>query len=242
MNTILRRLLIGAGAVLLLSVVILGAGWLYFVNYSPDRTRYPVRGIDVSHHQGVIDWPLVAADDVSFAIIKATEGGDYVDERFAGNLRDARAAGLTVGAYHYFTLCRPGAEQAANFIAAVPLDQGLLPPVVDLEYEGNCDADRSPEAVRAELDAFLAPVEAAFGQQAVFYITYGFFDDYAKYLPQRPLWTRWIAWQPADENWLLWQYHNAGRVEGISGDVDLNVLQGGSETLASLVRVGSGPL
>ncbi|MDB5529473.1 MAG: glycoside hydrolase family 25 [Devosia sp.] len=237
MNTILRRLLIGAGAVLLVGIVVLGAGWLYFVNYSPDRARYPVRGIDVSHHQGAIDWPLVAADDVSFVIIKATEGGDYVDERFAENLRDARAAGLTVGAYHYFTLCRPGAEQAANFLATVPRDQDLLPPVVDLEYEGNCDADRSPEAVRAELDAFLAPVEAAFGQQAVFYITYGFFDDYAKYLPRRPLWTRWIAWHPADENWLLWQYHNAGRVNGIDGDVDLNVLQGGRETLTSLVRL-----
>jgi lysozyme len=236
MTGIVKRLLIGAGIVVVALAVTAGAGWLYFINYSPDRSRYPVRGIDVSHHQGEIDWTKVAADDVGFAIIKASEGGDYVDERFAENLQGARAAGLPVGAYHYFTLCRPGAEQAANFIAAVPRDQGLLPPVVDLEYEGNCAADRTPEAVRAELDAFLAPVEAAFGQQAVFYITYGFFNDYAKYLPKRALWTRWIAWHPADENWLLWQYHNKGHVDGIVGDVDLNVLQGGSQTLAGLVR------
>jgi lysozyme len=238
----MRRLIIGGGATLAAIIVLAGLAWLYFVKYSPDRTLYPVRGIDVSHHQGSIDWPRVAADDVSFAIIKATEGGDYVDDGFAANIEGARAAGLAVGAYHFFTLCRPGAEQAANFLATVPVGQRLLPPAIDLEYEGNCSARPAPDAVRAQLDAFLEPVERAFGQQAVFYLTYGFFDDYAASLPQRPLWTRWIAWHPADENWLLWQYHDRGRVDGISGDVDLNVLHGGSDTLASLVRVGNGSL
>ncbi|MEO8684283.1 MAG: GH25 family lysozyme, partial [Devosia sp.] len=135
----------------------------------------------------------------------------------------------------------PGAEQAANFLAAVPSGQRLLPPAVDLEYEGNCSARPPADVVRAELEAFIVPVERAFGQEVVFYLTYGFFNDYAASLPKRALWTRWIAWHPSDENWLLWQYHDRGRVDGITGDVDLNVLQGGSEVLASLVRLGNGP-
>lgn len=93
-----------------------------------------MRGIDVSHHQGDIDWQRVAADDVAFAIIKATEGGDHIDDAFATNLSEARAAGLVVGAYHFFTFCRPGADQAKNFLAVVPRGEPMLPPVVDIEF------------------------------------------------------------------------------------------------------------
>jgi lysozyme len=226
------KAIVVSGAVIVAAVA---GAWLYFVNYSPDRARYPVRGLDVSHHQGDIDWAQVAADDVSFAFIKATEGGDFVDSDFAKNLADARAADVAVGAYHFFTLCRPGVEQAANFLATVPLDLPLLPPAVDLEYEGNCSARPSSDEVRKELDAFLAPVEAAFGKQAIFYVTYQFYNDHIAALPERPLWVRWIAWQPNHDDWLLWQYHDRGRVDGIAGDVDLNVLQGGPETLSSLL-------
>jgi lysozyme len=222
----------------LVAVVAIGlvtaTGYVYFVTFSPDRLRYPVRGIDVSHHQGAIDWQRVAADDVAFAILKATEGGDHVDTRFRENLAAAKAAGLAVGAYHFFTLCRPGAEQAANFLANVPVDETLLPPAVDLEYEGNCSARPDADTVRRELEAFLDPVEAAYGKQAILYVTYGFYSAYYKYLPERPLWTRWIVWHPPSDDWLIWQYHDRGRVDGIEGDVDLNVLQGDPERLVEL--------
>jgi lysozyme len=146
---------------LVLACLVAAGCFLYFRPFSPDRGRYPVRGIDVSHHQGLIDWQRVAADDVAFAVIKATEGGDHVDDAFALNLREARAAGLAVGAYHFFTFCRPGADQARNFISIVPRNQPLLPPVVDIEFGGNCPQRPSPEQLNAELSAFLAPVEAA---------------------------------------------------------------------------------
>src|SRR6478672_1526789 len=61
-------------------------------------------------------------------------------ETFARNLAGAQAAGLVVGAYHFFTFCRPGAEQAANFLKAVPRDRPMLPPAVDVEFVGNCEA------------------------------------------------------------------------------------------------------
>lgn len=228
------RFVIAALGLIVVAGLIAVAGYVYYITYSPDRSHYPLRGIDVSRHQGIIDWPRVAADDVSFAIIKASEGGDYVDQQFARNVTAARAAGIAVGAYHFFTLCRPGAEQAANFLAQIADARVLLPPAVDLEYEGNCKAKPPAEKVRAELEAFLGPVEAAFGRPAIFYVTYGFYDDYYSSLPKRALWTRWIAWPPQTRDWLIWQYHNRGHVDGIGGDVDLDILNGDAQTLAGL--------
>lgn len=229
-----KRLVLWGAAGLVFAGLVAAGGLLYFHTFSPDRGKYPVRGIDVSHHQGKIDWQRVAADDVAFAVIKATEGGDHVDDAFATNLREARAAGLAVGAYHFFTFCRPGADQAKNFISIVPHDQPLLPPVVDVEFGGNCPQRPSPEQLNAELQAFLGPVEAAFGKPAIVYLTDDAADAYAGHIAVRPRWLRSLALWPGHDDWIYWQYHNRGRVDGINGDVDLNVLQGGQGKLAAL--------
>ncbi|AZN99009.1 lysozyme [Mesorhizobium sp. M9A.F.Ca.ET.002.03.1.2] len=228
-----RIVLWGAASLILGGLVAVGL-YLYFHAFSPDRGKYPVRGIDVSHHQRQIDWRRVAADDVAFAVIKATEGGDHVDDAFDANLREARAAGLAVGAYHFFTFCRPGADQAKNFISVVPRDQPLLPPVVDIEFHGNCPRRPSPEELQVELSAFLGPVEAAFGKTAILYVTDAAARAYAGQIAGRPRWVRSLVLQPGHDDWIYWQYHDRGRVDGISGDVDLNVLQGGQATLAAL--------
>lgn len=229
------RLSLGIGAaVAIVAAVLVVVAYFYYLNFSPDRTRFPIRGIDVSQHQGSIDWQRVAADNVQFAVIKATEGGDHVDRNFAANFAAARKAGLAVGAYHFFTFCRPGAEQAANFLATVPRDQPVLPPVVDIEYGGNCAARPTVDELIRELEAFLVPVEAAFGRQAVLYLSGGAENDYGPLLPKRSLWVRLLAWYPGNDRWIYWQYHDRGRVAGIDGDVDLNVLKGGPEVLQAL--------
>ncbi|MCW5716163.1 MAG: glycoside hydrolase family 25 protein [Bauldia sp.] len=219
------------------AIVILAAGtaggYLAYRNYEPDRVRFPVRGIDVSHHQGEIDWARVAADDVAFVFMKATEGGDHRDREFARNLDGALEAGLAVGAYHFFTFCRPGADQAANFLATVPDGMTTLPPVVDLEYGGNCDRRPTGAELRAELDAFLAPVESRFGREVLYYATEAFLADYGDAIAERPLWRRSIAWEPGNADWVVWQYHNAGTVDGVAGPVDLNVLKKGISSLSS---------
>ncbi|MEI9428839.1 glycoside hydrolase family 25 protein [Mesorhizobium sp. Cs1299R1N3] len=230
-----KRIVLGGLAGLALACVVVVGAMVYFHTYSPNRGEYPVRGIDVSHHQGKIDWRRVAADDVAFAVIKATEGGDHVDNAFAGNLREARAAGLAVGAYHFFTFCRPGADQARNFISVVPHDQPLLPPVVDIEFGGNCPQRLSAEQLNTELRDFLGPVEAAFGKPAIIYLTDEAEAAYAGQIAARPLWLRSLLMEPDRRDWIYWQYHNRGRVDGIEGDVDLNVLQGGPEKLAALL-------
>jgi lysozyme len=230
----MRRLVTIGFLLGLFACVAVGASVLYFFNFAPDRLKYPIRGIDVSHHQGKINWPGVAVAGVSFAYIKASEGGDYVDASFAPNWTGARSAGIAVGAYHFFTLCRPGAAQAANFLSVLPIDQPMLPPVIDLEFEGNCSTRPSPEALKAELDAFVATVEARLGRQVILYKSDEFKRIYGAVLPARPSWVRSIAWQPSTRDWLFWQYHFEGRVAGIVGAVDLNVLNGNETTLQTL--------
>lgn len=228
------RLAATAVVLALVAAVLAFAGWRWFREYRPDPARYPLRGIDVSHHQGRIDWPSVAADDVAFAYLKATEGGDYRDDAFARNWGAARTAGLAVGAYHFFTFCRPGAEQADNVLATVPAAADALPLVVDLEFGGNCGRVPAPADLRGELDTFLARVEPAQGRRVVFYVTAEFLDAYGAALPPRALWRRSLLREPEPlARWALWQYHNRGRVDGIDGPVDLDVFFAGPEAFAA---------
>lgn len=111
--------LLGAAAL----VVLLGAYcfWHYVLPHSVnvDRYRFPVAGIDVSKHNGVIDYERVKKDDYQFVIIKASEGKTYQDPAFGRNYRDAREAGLMVGAYHFFRKNRTGQEQADNLLSVI---------------------------------------------------------------------------------------------------------------------------
>ena len=209
----------------------------------PSTAKYPVRGIDVSHHQGTIDWPEVKAAGIAFAYLKATEGGDYVDSRFAENRAGARAAGLVVGAYHFFTFCRDGATQARGFIDTVPFDLDGLPPALDIEFGGNCARRPAPAEVEGEVQAWLRMVRAVYRREPVIYVTRELLEAYPGIAEAAPLWVRDVFGSPdwARRPWKLWQYTNRGHVPGISGPVDLDVLQGSDEALARESGVTLGP-
>lgn len=213
----------------LLGFALLGGALLYFaMQWRPNPSAYPVQGIDVSHHQGEIAWPSVAADSVDFAYIKATEGGDFRDPRFAENWTGASAAGLRRGAYHFFTLCRLASDQASNFIATVPRDPQALPAAVDLEFGGNCAERPSRSVLLAELKMFIAEVEAHTGKPVLIYTTREFEEYYQLTAAiDRPLWLRRIAFPPdfGARPWVMWQASNFRSVDGISGRVDWNVVR-----------------
>lgn len=220
-----RRWPIVVGTVL--AVVSAATAWGWFVwlpGYRPDLQQGERYGIDVSNHQGRIEWERVALDDISFAYIKATEGGDFVDSRFTENWAGARAAGLTTGAYHFFTLCAAGDRQAQNFLHVVPRSPDALPAAVDLELAGNCGARPGQAAVDRELRAFLALVEEATGVDVVLYVG----DDFeARYQVRgsmgRPLWIRRLLRRPDVTGWVIWQASSFAKVDGVSGRVDLDV-------------------
>ena len=74
--------------------------------------HYAVHGTDVSKYQTSIDWHKAKSSGVSFAFIKATEGGDRIDDYFDEHWATTKAAGVPRSAYHFYYFCRPAAEQA----------------------------------------------------------------------------------------------------------------------------------
>ena len=221
----------------LMSVVLLAAGAIIAAAggwWTPWAARY-IQGVDVSWHQGAIDWRALAADDVAFAYIKATEGADHVDPRFAFNWQHAGASGLHRGAYHYFTLCQPGARQAANFIANVPRAAGALPPALDLEHMGPCRDGPTMSDIVGEARAFLDRAEAYYGVRPIIYTTQEFHDAHLRELRGERFWIRSIAAPPAfrRRDWVIWQHYNRGHKRGVSGPVDLNAFRGDAAALAA---------
>lgn len=182
-------------------------------------------GIDVSAHQGKVDWASVAKDDIGFAYIKATEGEDFVDDRFKENWQAVEEAGLDRGAYHFFTLCTPGENQAENFLRVAPPNPNALAPAVDLELAGNC-SDRPPRSdVHKELRNFIGTVEGAWRQEIVLYLGNDFESFYeVRKAWDRPLWLRRFLLRRPGE-WAIWQLHGYATVEGVTGGVDLDVMR-----------------
>ena len=207
----LRRWLL----VVALLAVLAAVGWYAWLpSYRPSLRAGESYGIDVSAHQGSIDWRRVARDRIAFAYVKATEGGDLTDASFAANASGARGAGLLVGAYHFFTLCRPGAEQAAHFLSVVTTP-GDLPPALDLELAGNCSRRPSRDEVAREVAAFRDVVPGA-----LLYVG----DDWRRAYgtPSGERWVRRIMRRPHGD-WSVWQVTGWAHVDGVRGRVDLDV-------------------
>lgn len=225
------------GTLAALLVVVPSVLYVYYRAYEPDRALYKLRGIDVSHHQGHINWRHVVEDDVAFAFIKATEGGDHTDREYAANILAAEKVGIRAGPYHFFTFCRSGREQAQHFLKTIENYPRSLLPTLDLEFGGNCAAQPSLESMEKEINAFLDVVETHINRPMQLYVTSEFLAAYGSALPSRPLWVRSIALEPSTAQWSFWQYHNAGRVDGITGPVDLNVFCGDNVQLSAFMAV-----
>jgi lysozyme len=214
----LNRLTLGLAVFALLA-----AGLFWFaVSWRPNLAAYPIQGIDVSHHNGEIAWPSVAAD------IKATEGADMRDPRFAENWMGASRAGMRRGAYHFFTLCRLASDQATNFISTVPRDPQALPAAIDLEFGGNCSERPARQVLLQELATFIQEVEAHTGKPIVIYTTKEFENQYrVSEAINRQLWLRSLVFPPTfgARPWAMWQASSFRQVDGISGRVDWNVVR-----------------
>ncbi len=198
---------------------------------------YPIHGIDVARYQGDIDWRQVGAAGVSFAWIKATEGGDHLDPEFKSNWRAARRAGLRRGAYHFYYFCRSPEEQARWFIRNVPKEAGSLPPVLDIEWNHaspSCKRRPSGAEARHEAERFIQKIEQHYGRRPVVYTTVDFYRDTGiGQLQGGDFWLRSVAGHPEQvypgAHWVFWQYTGTGSVPGIKGNVDLNAFAGSAE-------------
>jgi lysozyme len=196
--------------------------------------HYAVHGTDVSKYQSSVDWSGARASGISFAFIKATEGGDRVDDKFAEHWHETKAAGIPRGAYHFFYFCRPAEEQARWFIRNVPRERGALPPVLDMEWNPlspTCKLRPAAEKVRSEMRTFLAIVERHYGKKPIIYTSIDFFEDNnLSTFRDYPYWLRSVSSHPDDKYdghpFTFWQYTGTGVVPGIDGNADINVFNG----------------
>ncbi|MBQ9586229.1 MAG: hypothetical protein IJR20_09570 [Muribaculaceae bacterium] len=195
-----------------------------------DRNKYPIVGIDVSAHNGDIDFNKVRADGYTFVFIKASEGEDYQDSKFLKNYEKARRAGLKVGAYHFFRKKTDGLNQAKNFLEMVGWCKLDLPLVVDVEDWSNDDQIKD-ERTQKHLDAMLDNLKSR-GYKVMIY-TNG--NGYKKYIKNGQININlWLCSfkQPDKLRRIphqMQQYSHWGRVRGIWGDVDLNVFNGSEQ-------------
>ena len=222
--------------------------WLYgkarFVRYAefgisiPEE--YPIHGIDVSRYQQLIAWDAVKAMQVKkirlgFVFIKATEGIVNTDPQFRRNWKRSKDAGMIIGAYHFFLPTKDGRMQAENFIKAVDLKTGDLPPVLDIEQTYGVSRD----VIKNEVKEWLDIVGANYNVKPIIYTNIDFykqnlgsdFDDY-------PLWVAHY-YQPRQprikRDWLFWQHNDNGRVNGVSSPVDFDVFSGDSAMFSQLL-------
>ncbi len=199
-----------------------------------------VEGIDVSYHQGAIEWAQVAAAGKRFAFVRATAGTLTADSAYRANRSGARAAGLAVGSYHFANpdgAFNDAANEASWFLRSAAIASGDLVPVLDFETANGLD----PAALTAWAQTWLSQVTAATGVRPIIYTTPKFWSTHmvdTDWFAKNGYSVLWIAhwtassepWIPAGgwggNGWSFWQHSSTGTVPGISGDVDLDRFNG----------------
>ncbi len=193
-----------------------------------------VQGVDVSHHQKQIEWDTVAAhENIGFAFVKATEGGDFVDSLYCYNWENLQRLDIRRGAYHFFRPNSCGYEQACHYLETVEMAAGDLPPVLDAEVLDGV----TPDVLVEEMHIWLNIVTNTLGIKPIIYTNQHFYDRFlsGRGFDDYPLWiARYANDRPTlrdGRKWDFWQCANDGCVEGISKKVDLNIFPGTSDML-----------
>lgn len=228
----LKGRIIALGIVGLSMILCLALLFCFFIMPSGielDIVKYPVRGIDISKHTGIIDFERIKDQNVDFVFLKATEGIDYVDERFETNYKNAHLAGIPKGAYHFFRFERDGKEQANHFLRSIAGKKFELPLVLDIEEWGNPSAKPTDE-ITVEIEKFLAVFESERDEL----LLYSNESSYRKFIlgkfDDKPLWICSFSDPPnVQTDWLFWQHSHKGKLEEAEGWVDLNVFNGTRE-------------
>jgi len=198
-----------------------------------------VRGIDVSYFQETIAWRRVRQAGVQFAFIRVSDGMTVSDPRFAYNWAGAKRVGVLRGAYQYFRPDDSAVAQADLLIAAIRLDPGELPPVIDVELDGG----KPPAQLAARVRAWVERVRDQLRVEPIVYTGPDFWRERAggADLTRQPLWVahytqRCPAVPSPWTRWTFWQHTDRGAVPGIDGPVDLNLFAGDYLELEELAR------
>lgn len=215
--------------------VIDGQKWKFVPDYNIKvPVNYEVHGIDISHHNGDIDWDVVKNQNtdkvkIDFAVIKATEGESLKDEDYSKNYAESKRVGIKTGAYHFYVPHVNPRTQAQNFIESVKLEAGDVAPVLDFERQGN--NRRVRRNLQNNIKIWIEIIEKHYGVKPIIYTNRFIYNTYIKgKLDEYPLWISDYSSQKLEgyesSNLQIWQYSHKGRLKGIRENVDFNVFIG----------------
>ena len=203
------------------------SGYLYHNEILAQMAGYKMQGLDISHHQEKVNWTRVDPK-YKFIILKATEGQNFLDTDFLYNWNNARLNGFVVGAYHFFTMTSSGAAQADFYISKVPDSDKTLPPIIDLEISTK---KYKKKDVMKNLEEMVDKLEKHYKKRVIFYVNYNTYNAYIKgEFPKNKIWITDYKYFPRikeNNRWIIWQVSRRGRIEGIPGFTDKNVLRKG---------------
>lgn len=192
--------------------------------YNPDKVQFD--GIDISKHQGSIDWgQLKSFSKIKYVYIKATEGSDYVDPRYKENIHNARKHGFKVGSYHFLSTKSSATTQFHNFVRTANREEQDLIPIIDIEVTGRWTSQQLRDSVKVFADL----LEDYYGCKPMIYTSEKFFTKHlGRAFSEYPLFiAKYNTTQPnIGYRWLLWQFSDCGvfkpAVKGNNGEVDLS--------------------
>ncbi len=216
-------------------VLILIAGWLYKYYSRPaiphieiSREKYPVTGIDISAHNGVIDFDSIVSSGIDFVLIKASEGSSFRDPLFESNYQKAAQAGLKIGAYHFFRFDCDGWSQAENLLKVIAGKRIDLPIVIDIEEWGNMEKV-STKQITDQLQSMIGHLEEN-GWKIMIYTNKNGYNRFIRSQFDRyPLWICSFTDPPLDADWDYWQYSHISKIPGVPEKADLNTFNGTRE-------------
>ena len=199
-----------------------------------------VFGLDISHHQGLVDWNKIKyfknKKEISFVIIRATMGTKRKDNYFTHNWKSLKTKQIIRGAYHYYRPNENSTKQANNYINHVKLQKGDLPPILDIE---KISTKQSMKNLKIGLKNWLNIVEKYYGIKPIIYSGDKFYSTHLRTKDFKD-YSIWIAnynniRQPKIPNWSFWQFSEKGNVNGVKEYVDLNVFNGNKRELENLL-------
>lgn len=205
------------------------------LHYYENGERVSHKGIDVSKYQESINWRKVAEDDVEYAFIRLgirgyTEGEILQDETFEENIEGALDNGIDVGIY-FFTQAlseEEAREEAEYVINAIEPYKVKYPVVIDVEAVSNKNA-RTNDLTKEERTKYCIAFCEAVKEAGYTPMIYGNLKTFMLMLDLAQLeeYDKWFAYYDEElyfpYDFKIWQYTNTGTVNGIKGDVDLNI-------------------